>query len=71
MNFRQPQVKEALTALNRQSKLGPKFVPTEKRIPFMGIITATEPVALNLECQKQMPNLNVKTYVIFLTKIQT
>ena len=29
--------------------LGPKFVPTEKRIPFMEIITATESVALNLE----------------------
>ena len=29
--------------------LGPKFVPTEKRIHFMEIITATEPVALNLE----------------------
>ena len=29
--------------------LGPKFVPTEKKIPFMEIITATESVALNLE----------------------
>ena len=29
--------------------LGPKFVPTEKRIPFTEIITATESVALNLE----------------------
>ena len=29
--------------------LGPKFVPTKKRIPFMEIITATESVALNLE----------------------
>ena len=29
--------------------LGPKFVPTEKRIPFMKIIIAMEPVALNLE----------------------
>ena len=29
--------------------LGPKFVPTEKRIPFMESITATESVALNLE----------------------
>ena len=29
--------------------LGPKFVPTRKRIPFMEIITATESVALNLE----------------------
>ena len=30
-------------------KLGPNFVPTEKRIYFMEIIIATEPVALNLE----------------------
>ena len=29
--------------------LGPKFVPTEKRKHFMEIITAAEPVALNLE----------------------
>ena len=29
--------------------LEPKFVPAEKRIPFMEIITATEVVALNLE----------------------
>ena len=29
--------------------LGPKFVSTEKRIPFIEIITATESVALNLE----------------------
>ena len=29
--------------------LGPKFVPAEKRIPFMEIITATESVALNFE----------------------
>ena len=29
--------------------LGPKFVPTEKRIPFREIITAMESVALNLE----------------------
>ena len=29
--------------------LGPEFVPTEKKIPFIEIITATESVALNLE----------------------
>ena len=29
--------------------LGPKFVPTEKTIAFMEIITATESLLLNLE----------------------
>ena len=33
--------------------LGPKFVPTEKWIPFMEVITATESVALNLEYHKK------------------
>ena len=31
------------------SNLGPKFVPTEKKIPFMEIITTTESVSLNLK----------------------
>ena len=38
----------ALT-VNQIFNLGPKFVPTEKRITFMEIITATESVALNLK----------------------
>ena len=48
------------------------FVPTEKRIPFMEIFTATV-LVLNLEYynKEQMPNPCVKTHVIFLTKIET
>ena len=30
--------------------LGPRFVPTEKKMPFMEIITATESVALRSRC---------------------
>ena len=52
--------------------LGPKFVPTEKRIPFMEIFTAAV-LVLNLEYynKERMPNPCVKTHVIFLTKIET
>ena len=58
MNFRQHQVLEAtrsnLTDIvftdhhTSLLNLGPKFVPTEKKIPFMEIITATKSLALNL-----------------------
>ena len=52
--------------------LGSKFVPTEKKIPFMEIITARESVALNLEYHNKEANAEFfKTYVIFLTKIET
>ena len=37
-------------------KLGPKSVPTQKRIPYMEIITATESVALNLEYHNKEAN---------------
>ena len=34
--------------------LGPKFVPTEKRIPYMDIISTTEASCLKLECGNKL-----------------
>ena len=52
--------------------LGPKFVPTEKKIPFMEIITATESVALYLEYHnKEADTESLRQNVLFLTKIET
>ena len=53
------------------SNLGPKFIPTEKRITFMEIITATESVVLNLEYHnKELDAESIRQNVIFLTKIE-
>ena len=51
--------------------LGPKFVPIEKKIPFMEIITATESVVLNLEYHNQeLDAESIRQNVIFLTKVE-
>ena len=36
--------------------LGPKFVPTQRKIPFMEIVSKTEVAALNLEKDKKFKN---------------
>ena len=46
INFTDIALRDHQTSL---LNLGPKFVPTEKKIPFMEIITTTKSVAFNLE----------------------